>query len=72
MLPFHTTGTLEQYVGRLHRTHDNKQEVRVYDYLDKRVPLLKKMYEKRSTGYKRMGYLTDKESFGKVEQMGLF
>lgn len=26
--------TLQQYVGRLHRLHDNKRVVRVYDYID--------------------------------------
>ncbi|RHW43474.1 restriction endonuclease subunit R [Neobacillus notoginsengisoli] len=71
-MPISWKGTLEQYVGRLHRLYDDKQEVRVYDYADKKVPALEKMYEKRKAGYKNMGYVEDKESFGKVEQMGLF
>lgn len=71
-MPISWKGTLEQYVGRLHRLYDKKQEVRVYDYVDKKVPVLKKMYEKRKSGYKSMGYVADKESSGVVEQMGLF
>jgi hypothetical protein len=27
-------GTLPQYAGRLHRTHHNKKEVRVYGNID--------------------------------------
>jgi len=32
--PISWKGTLAQYVGRLHREHDGKREVRVYDYVD--------------------------------------
>jgi len=31
---------LQQYVGRLHRLHESKQEVRVYDYVDHNVEIL--------------------------------
>jgi superfamily II DNA or RNA helicase len=31
-MPISWRGTLQQYVGRLHRFHVNKKEVRVYDY----------------------------------------
>ncbi|WP_236694116.1 DEAD/DEAH box helicase [Sporosarcina globispora] len=30
-MPIAWKGTLQQYAGRLHRIHSNKQEVRVYD-----------------------------------------
>ena len=33
-LPVSWRGTVAQYVGRLHRLHDGKREVRVYDYAD--------------------------------------
>lgn len=33
-MPISWKGTLQQYVGRLHRLHDNKQVVQVYDYSD--------------------------------------
>jgi superfamily II DNA or RNA helicase len=40
--------TLQQYVGRLHRLHENKKEVLVYDYADTFVPMLTRMYKKRT------------------------
>ncbi len=49
-------GTVQQYVGRLHRTHLNKKEVQVYDYVDSQVPVLARMYEKREKAYRSMGY----------------
>ncbi|WP_053362490.1 DEAD/DEAH box helicase [Bacillus sp. FJAT-27251] len=71
-MPISWKGTLQQYVGRLHRLHDNKQEVRVYDYVDKRVPVLEKMFAKRQSGYKTMGYVRDGENKDSAEQMRLF
>lgn len=71
-MPVSWKGTLQQYVGRLHRIHSNKQEVRVYDYVDHNVPVLKKMYEKRLTGYRNMGYIMDEKTSSKAEQMKLF
>ncbi len=55
-MPISWRGTLQQYVGRLHRTHDNKRIVRVYDYVDVDVPMLARMYEKRVRGYNAIGY----------------
>ena len=55
-LPISWRGTLSQYAGRLHRTHDMKKEVIIYDYADLEVPMLAKMYEKRLKGYKTIGY----------------
>jgi superfamily II DNA or RNA helicase len=40
-------GTLQQYVGRLHRLHDGKRVVQVYDYVDPNVAMLARMYERR-------------------------
>jgi len=54
--PISWRGTLQQYVGRLHRTHQNKKEVRVYDYVNIQVPMLMSMYKKRIKGYQAMGY----------------
>ncbi|MCM3570345.1 DEAD/DEAH box helicase [Neobacillus mesonae] len=73
-MPISWKGTLQQYVGRLHRIHSNKQEVKVFDYVDLHVPVLKTMYEKRFKGYKSMGYITadDKNNDKKSEQMQLF
>ena len=54
--PISWQGTLQQYVGRLHRTHQQKQDVLVYDYVDPLVPILGKMYKKRLKKYREMGY----------------
>jgi superfamily II DNA or RNA helicase len=49
-MPISWKGTLQQYVGRLHRLHDNKRVVRVYDYVDPGVPMLARMFERRLKG----------------------
>jgi superfamily II DNA or RNA helicase len=55
-MPISWKGTLQQYVGRLHRLRANKTEVQVYDYADVLVPMLARMYKKRLTGYAALGY----------------
>ena len=60
-MPISWKGTLQQYVGRLHRLHDNKRIVQVYDYVDDWVPMLERMYERRLKGYGSIGYTVDPE-----------
>jgi superfamily II DNA or RNA helicase len=55
-MPISWRGTLQQYVGRLHRIHHGKKVVRVFDYVDANVPMLARMYEKRLKGYRAIGY----------------
>ena len=55
-LPVSWRGTVAQYVGRLHRLHEGKTEVRVYDYADLNVPMLARMFDKRCAGYEAVGY----------------
>jgi len=55
-MPISWRGTLQQYVGRLHRTYDGKRVVEVYDYVDTRVTILARMYERRLRGYRALGY----------------
>ena len=55
-LPVSWKGTLIQYAGRLHRLHPEKKEVRIVDYVDAKVPMLARMFEKRRVGYRAMGY----------------
>jgi very-short-patch-repair endonuclease len=43
-------------VGRLHRLHRGKREVRVYDYADLNVPMLARMFDRRCRGYASLGY----------------
>ncbi len=62
VMPISWKGTLQQYVGRLHRLHDNKKFVQVYDYIDDRVPMLARMYERRLRGYRAIGYSVQQTS----------
>ena len=55
-MPISWKGTLQQYVGRLHRLHDSKRVVEVYDYVDANVRMLARMYDRRLKGYGDMGY----------------
>jgi superfamily II DNA or RNA helicase len=61
-MPISWRGTLQQYVGRLHRIHHGKTVVRVFDYVDAHVPMLARMYEKRLNGYRAIGYELESES----------
>lgn len=54
--PVSWKGKITQYAGRLHRLHDGKREVRIYDYLDSNIAVCKKMFEKRRAGYQAIGY----------------
>ncbi len=71
-MPISWKGTLQQYVGRLHRSHPSKSDVKVYDYVDHQIPVLKKMYAKRLAGYQSLGYKLKDEGKNRDEQMKLF
>lgn len=60
-MPVSWKGTLVQYAGRLHRRHSGKTEVRIYDYVDRNVPMLARMFDKRMKGYRAMGYSLGRE-----------
>lgn len=55
-LPVSWRGTVAQYVGRLHRLHEGKREVRVYDYADLNVRMFANMFDRRCHGYESLGY----------------
>lgn len=55
-MPISWKGTLQQYAGRLHRDHAYKSNVRIYDYAEVDLPQLARMWQKRQSGYKAMGY----------------
>ena len=55
-MPISWKGTVQQYAGRLHRLYDGKKEVQIYDYVDVRVEMLERMYQKRLKGYAAIGY----------------
>ena len=66
-LPVSWKGTLVQYTGRLHRLHPGKREVRVFDYVDRDVPMLLRMFEKRLRGYRAIGYARGEAPLGYAE-----
>jgi hypothetical protein len=70
-MPISWKGTLQQYVGRLHRLHDAKRIVRVYDYVDSNVLMLARMFARRLKGYSSIGYRicnTPYDVFGQEQQ----
>jgi superfamily II DNA or RNA helicase len=66
-LPVSWKGTLIQYTGRLHRLHPTKKEVRIFDYVDREVPMLMRMFEKRLRGYRGIGYARGEAPLGYAE-----
>ena len=63
-LPVSWKGTLVQYTGRLHRIHAGKTEVWIYDYVDRQVPMLLRMFERRLRGYRAIGYARGEAPLG--------
>lgn len=65
-LPISWAGTLQQYVGRLHREHASKTDILIYDYAELDQPQLYRMWEKRQRGYRAMNYKidSDQQQFG--------
>lgn len=56
VLPFSWMGNTKQYLGRLERGLDNKDELRVYDYVDIADDTFAKMFQKRVRVYKKLNY----------------
>ncbi|WP_420804976.1 TOTE conflict system archaeo-eukaryotic primase domain-containing protein [Bifidobacterium biavatii] len=54
--PVSVETAVTQYIGRLHRDNNGKQEVRIYDYIDVTVPMSSTMYRKRLKTYLSQGY----------------
>ncbi len=74
-MPLSWKGTLQQYVGRLHRLHDHKSKIKVFDYIDHKEPILNAMFNKRMKGYNSMGYKileTESNLTINTDQMKLF
>ena len=66
-MPISWKGTLTQYAGRLNRIRQGKREVTIYDYADVGVPMLKRMYQRRFSGYKQLGYVFREKAEGGYE-----
>ena len=61
VFPFSWRGMLIQYTGRLNRTFQGKSEIRVYNFVDWKEPVLLKMYGRRLKGYKSIGFTVTNE-----------
>lgn len=55
-IPVSWKGTLQHYVGRFHREHTSKTDVKIIDIVDSGHPALLRMWNKRLRGYRAMGY----------------
>ncbi len=58
-MPSSFKGKIVQYAGRLHRYHEDKQDIQIYDYVDTNVSVLANMFQKRLKTYKMLGYEVD-------------
>ncbi len=67
-LPISWKGTLIQYTGRLHRLHPRKAEVQIFDYVDREVPMLLRIFEKRLRTYRAIGYARGEAPLGFKER----
>lgn len=54
--PISWDGSITQQAGRLHRSHEGKRRVEIYDYVDLSIPMLARMYQKRLKTYAKLGY----------------
>lgn len=54
--PFSWKGRTKQYSGRLHRQNEGKELVRVYDYVDHKVSVLARVFNRRLKTYLLEGY----------------
>jgi superfamily II DNA or RNA helicase len=61
-MPISWKGTLQQYAGRLHREHATKSDVKIIDIVDTGHPVLLRMWDKRQSGYRAMGYRLSENS----------
>ena len=68
-MPVSWKGTLVQYTGRLHRLHPRKSEVRIFDYVDREVPVLVRMFERRLRTYRAIGYVRGEKPVGGAEEI---
>ena len=66
--PVSFKGRLVQYTGRLMRASETKTSIRVYDYADTRVPVLRAMHKRRLATYKTLGFEGKSADAGQPQQ----
>lgn len=71
-LPFSYKVRTQQYVGRLHRGLDEKDELRVYDYVDIGVEVFARMYQKRLREYSKLNYKLAEDDKTRAYQTQLY
>lgn len=54
--PISWEGSIEQYTGRLNRDYATKKNVIVFDYVDSGIPMFERMYRKRLSTYRQIGF----------------
>lgn len=54
--PISWDGSITQQAGRLHRSHEGKRRVEIFDYVDLSIPMLARMYQNRLKTYAKLGY----------------
>lgn len=55
-------GIVSQYVGRISREYEGKNEILIYDYVDIFIPAFVAMYNKRLRAYRGLGYIIKSET----------
>lgn len=71
-MPFSWKGRTTQYIGRLHRGLEDKDELRVYDYVDIGVDYFARMYQKRMRVYNQLNYQLAEDSKTRENQTQLY
>jgi hypothetical protein len=66
VMPISGQTSMQQYLGRLLRNLNEKEELRVYDYVDYAIPMTYRMYQKRMRIYKKLGYRLFEDKFTKI------
>jgi superfamily II DNA or RNA helicase len=59
VLPISSETRITQYTGRIHRSFEGKDIVKVYDYVDAQIPMAQAMYYKRLKQYQKEGYFVN-------------
>lgn len=72
VMPISGKGNLQQYLGRLLRNLDEKNDLKVYDYVDYAIPMIYRMYQKRLTTYKQLGYRLCEDGSTELSKSSLF
>lgn len=71
-MPISGNTSMHQYLGRLLRNLDEKEELRVYDYVDYAIPMIYRMYQKRLRIYKKMGYSLFEDELTELYRSNIF